>query len=397
MFNGLLDLSVWGYITAALIVTHITIASVTIFLHRHQAHRAVELHPVVSHFFRFWLWMTTSMATKEWVAVHRKHHAKCETENDPHSPQVLGIDKVLWQGAELYRAEADKQETLDAYGHNTPDDWLERNLYSGRTNKLGIAMMLVIDVLLFGGAGLTIWAVQMAWIPFWAAGVINGIGHYRGYRNFEVSDASTNIVPFGIIVGGEELHNNHHAFGSSAKFSVKWWEFDIGWMYIRILTMLGLARVKKLAPKPIMDHSKLAIDKDTVMALVSNRVQVMSNYAREVMKQVYKEEVRKTSDSVLRRQLKRARKFLTRNDALIDDKARLSLQSALSQNKTLDTAYEYKQRLLDIWASTTASQEQLLKDIQEWCRQAEATGIKSLQEFAKSLKSYSLAPQMAPA
>jgi stearoyl-CoA desaturase (delta-9 desaturase) len=397
MFNGLLDLSVWGYIAAALIVTHITIASVTIFLHRHQAHRAVDLHPVVSHFFRFWLWMTTSMATKEWVAVHRKHHAKCETENDPHSPQVLGIDKVLWQGAELYRAEADKQETLDAYGHNTPDDWLERNLYSGRTNKLGIALMLVIDVLLFGAAGLAIWAVQMAWIPFWAAGVINGIGHYWGYRDFEVSDASTNIVPFGIIIGGEELHNNHHAFGSSAKFSVKWWEFDIGWMYIRILSMLGLAKVKKLAPKPLIDHSKRTIDKDTVMALVTNRFQVMSDYAREVVKQVYKEEVRKTSNSALRRQLKRARKFLARNEALIDDKARLSLQSALSQSKALDTVYEYKQRLLNIWASTTASQEQLLKDIQEWCRQAEATGIKSLQEFAKSLKSYSLAPQPVPA
>lgn len=393
MFNGLLDLSVWGYVAAALILTHITIASVTIFLHRHQAHRAVDLHPVVSHFFRFWLWMTTSMATKEWVAVHRKHHAKCETEDDPHSPQVLGIDKVLWQGAELYRAEADKQDTLDAYGHNTPNDWLERNLYSGRTNKLGIALMLIIDVLLFGAAGLAIWAVQMAWIPFWAAGVINGIGHYWGYRDFEVSDASTNIVPFGIIIGGEELHNNHHAFGSSAKFSVKWWEFDIGWMYIRILSMLGLAKVKKLAPKPLIDHSKPAIDKDTVMALVTNRFQVMSDYAREVVKQVYKEEVRKTRDSALRSQLKRVRKFLSRNDALIDDKARLRLHFVLSQNKTLDTVYEYKQRLLSIWASTTASQEQLLKDIQEWCRQAEATGIRSLQEFAQRIKSYSLAPQ----
>lgn len=397
MFNGLLDLSVWGYITAALIITHITIVSVTIFLHRHQAHRAVDLHPVVSHFFRFWLWMTTSMATKEWVAVHRKHHAKCETENDPHSPQVLGIDKVLWQGAELYRAEADKQETLEAYGHNTPDDWLERNLYSGRRNKLGIALMLVIDVLLFGGAGLTIWAVQMAWIPFWAAGVINGIGHYWGYRDFEVSDASTNIVPFGIIIGGEELHNNHHAFGSSAKFSVKWWEFDIGWMYISILSMLGLAKVKKLAPKPVMNLNKPAIDKDTVLALVTNRFQVMSDYAREVMKQVYKEEVRKTSDSAVRRQLKRARKFLTRNEALIDETSKLRLQFVLSQNKKLDTVYEYKQRLMDIWASTTASHEQLLKDIQEWCRQAEATGIKSLQEFSRSLKCYSLAPQMVSA
>ena len=397
MLNGLLDLSIWGYIAAALILTHITIASITIFLHRHQAHRALDLHPVVSHFFRFWLWLTTSMVTKEWVAVHRKHHAKCETENDPHSPQILGIDKVLWQGAELYRAEAEKQDTLAVYGHNTPDDWLERNLYSGRRNKLGIVLMLVIDVLLFGAAGLTIWAVQMAWIPFWAAGVINGIGHYWGYRDFEVSDASTNIVPIGIIVGGEELHNNHHAFGSSAKFSVKWWEFDIGWMYIRMLSMLGLARVKKLAPKPLIDHSKRNIDKDTVMALVTNRFQVMSDYARDVMKQVYKEEVRKTHDSVLRRQLKRARKCLARNETLIDEKSRMRLHFVLSQNKALDTVYEYKQRLQRIWASTTASQEQLLKDIQEWCHQAEATGINSLQEFAKRIKGYSLTPVMSPA
>lgn len=397
MLNGLLELSVWGYVAAALILTHITIASVTIFLHRHQAHRALNLHPAVSHFFRFWLWLTTSMVTKEWVAVHRKHHAKCESENDPHSPQILGIDKVLWQGAELYRAEADKQDTLAGYGHNTPDDWLERNLYSGRSNKLGIVLMLVIDVLLFGAAGLTIWAVQMAWIPFWAAGVINGIGHYWGYRDFEVSDASTNIVPIGIIVGGEELHNNHHAFGSSAKFSVKWWEFDIGWMYIRMLSMLGLAKVKKLAPKPLIDHSKRSIDKDTVMALVTNRFQVMSDYARDVMKQVYKEEVRKTRDSALRRQLKRARKCLARNEALIDEKSRMRLHFVLSQNKALDTVYEYKQRLQKIWASTTASQEQLLKDIQEWCRQAEATGINSLQEFARRIKGYSLSPAMSPA
>ncbi|MDT8405587.1 fatty acid desaturase [Sulfuriflexus sp.] len=396
MLNGLLELSVWGYVAAALILTHITIASVTIFLHRHQAHRALNLHPAVSHFFRFWLWLTTSMVTKEWVAVHRKHHAKCESENDPHSPQILGIDKVLWQGAELYRAEADKQDTLAVYGHNTPDDWLERNLYSGRSNKLGIVLMLVIDVLLFGAAGLTIWAVQMAWIPFWAAGVINGIGHYWGYRDFEVSDASTNIVPIGIIVGGEELHNNHHAFGSSAKFSVKWWEFDIGWMYIRMLSMLGLAKVKKLAPKPLMDHSKRSIDKDTVMALVTNRFQVMSDYARDVMKQVYKEEVRKTRNSALRRQLKRARKCLARNEALIDEKSRMRLHFVLSQNKALDTVYEYKQRLQKIWASTTASQEQLLKDIQEWCRQAEATGINSLQEFARRIKGYSLSPAMSP-
>ncbi len=393
MLNGLLDLPWWGVLVATLIFTHITIVSVTVFLHRSQAHRAIDVHPAVSHFFRFWLWLTTSMVTKEWVAIHRKHHAKCETEQDPHSPVVLGINTVLWKGAELYRQEGDKQATLDAYGHKTPDDWLENNLYSGRTNKLGIALMLVINVLLFGPIGLTVWAVQMAWIPFWAAGIINGAGHYVGYRNFEVSDGSTNLVPWGIIIGGEELHNNHHAFGSSAKFSVKWWEFDIGWMYIQVLNILGLAKVKKLAPKAILDRNKGEIDVDTVMALVTNRFQVMSNYARQVVKNVYKEEVTRTDDGVLRFQLKRARKLLTRDSFLMDPTSKENLAKALSSHQSLDTVYEFRQRLEAIWQKTADSQEQLLAAIQEWCHQAEETGIKALQDFAQSLKNYSLAPQ----
>lgn len=395
MLNGILDLPWWGVVIATLILTHITIASVTIFLHRYQAHRAIEVHPLVSHFFRFWLWLTTSMVTKQWVAIHRKHHAKCETEQDPHSPVVLGINAVLWTGAELYRKEGDKQETLDTYGHNTPDDWLENNLYSGPTNKLGIAIMLVTNVVLFGPIGITVWAIQMAWIPFWAAGVINGVGHYLGYRNFEVSDGSTNVSPWGIIIGGEELHNNHHAFGSSAKFSVKWWEFDIGWMYIQILSFFGLAKVKKRAPKPVLDNSKLTLDKDAVMALVTNRFQVMSNYARQVIKSVYKEEVQRTEDGILRFQLKKVRKLLVRDNFLMDTTAREKLATALSQHKALDTAYEFRQRLEAIWQKTTDSQEQLLAALQEWCSQAEASGIKSLQEFAQSLKNYSLQPQMA--
>jgi len=391
MLNGILDLSWWQYIVAALIMTHITIAGVTLFLHRAQTHRAIELHAIPSHFFRFWLWLTTSMVTKQWVAVHRKHHAKCETENDPHSPKIYGINKVLWQGAELYRIESNKKDTLEAYGHNTPDDWLERNVYSSRYNKAGIAIMLIIDVILFGPIGITIWAVQMAWIPFTAAGLINGVGHYFGYRNFEVSDASTNFMPIGILIGGEEHHNNHHAFGSSAKFSVKWFEFDIGWMYITILSALGLCKVKKLAPKAVIDSSKPTIDTDTVMALVTNRFQVMSNYAGEVMKRVCDDEVRKTEDGVLRSQIKRVRKLMTRDDALIDETSRRNLETTLSQNKTLDTVYEFKQSLQEIWHKTTASQEQLLQAILEWCRQAEATGIKALQDFADSLKGYSMA------
>ncbi|MFL6712717.1 MAG: acyl-CoA desaturase, partial [Sulfurifustis sp.] len=229
LLTGVVSLPWWGYVLVALVFTHITIASVTIYLHRHQAHRALDLHPVVSHFFRFWLWLTTGMITKEWAAVHRKHHAKVETPDDPHSPQQWGIRKVLWDGTSLYRVASKDGEILAKYGHGTPDDWIERHLYS-RRNTWGIASMLVINLVLFGPIGLTIWAVQMAWIPFFAAGVINGIGHYWGYRNYEVQDASRNIVPWGILIGGEELHNNHHAYPSSAQLSNKWWVFDIGWL-----------------------------------------------------------------------------------------------------------------------------------------------------------------------
>ncbi|MEW8396853.1 MAG: fatty acid desaturase, partial [Candidatus Thiodiazotropha sp.] len=227
MFNGLFDLSLSGFILLTLVLTHITIVSVTVYLHRHQAHRALDLHPLLSHFFRFWLWLTTGMVTREWVAIHRKHHAKCETESDPHSPQTRGLGKVLWQGAELYQEEAGNPETLERYGKGTPDDWLERKLYQ-RHNYSGILLLLLLEIILLGPAGITLWAIQMIWIPFWAAGVINGIGHYWGYRNFEIPNASTNIVPWGIFIGGEELHNNHHAFASSAKLSNRWWEFDLG-------------------------------------------------------------------------------------------------------------------------------------------------------------------------
>jgi stearoyl-CoA desaturase (delta-9 desaturase) len=387
---GILDFSLWQYVVAALVLTHITIAAVTLYLHRCQAHRGIELHPIVSHFFRFWLWLTTGMVTKEWVAIHRKHHAKCETEDDPHSPMVKGIKTVFWQGAELYRAEAHVAKTMEDYGHNTPDDWLERNVYSKRS-KYGIVLMLLLDILLFGIPGITIWAVQMIWIPLFAAGVINGIGHYWGYRNFEVADASTNIIPVGILIGGEEMHNNHHAFGSSSKFSVKWWEFDIGWMYIQIMRFFGLAKVKKVAPKPIINESKGSIDTDAVMAIITNRLQVMSTYAKNVMVKVYKDEVRdpRTSNPDL---IKGAKALLIRDEFLMDEKQKRSLKELLDNNSALQTVYVYRERLQDIWQKTTASQEQLLQALQEWCQQAETSGIKYLQEFAKSLKGYTLQP-----
>jgi len=276
--NGLLHATGWQIFFYTLAVTHITIAGVTIYLHRCQAHRALELHAIPSHFFRLWLWMTTGMVTKEWAAIHRKHHAKCETEEDPHSPQTRGIKKVLLEGAELYRAESKNAETMEKYGHGTPDDWVERNVYS-RFGWQGVGLMLIINVMLFGVVGLTVWAVQMLWIPITAAGIINGIGHYWGYRNYDCNDAATNVFPWGIIIGGEELHNNHHTFGTSAKLSSKWYEFDIGWMYIRILEMMGLAKVKKIAPAPKFDRQKLVADFDTLQSVIANRYDVTAKYA----------------------------------------------------------------------------------------------------------------------
>jgi stearoyl-CoA desaturase (Delta-9 desaturase) len=290
MFSGWLDLPWWGYAIAALALTHITIASVTIYLHRCQAHRALELHPAVAHFFRLWLWLTTGMITKEWAAIHRKHHAKCETAEDPHSPQIYGIHRVLWAGVFLYVKESYNKETLERYGHGTPDDWMERHVYS-RHAMAGVLLMLAADLLAFGIVpGALIWLTQIAWIPFWAAGVINGVGHFFGYRTYDVADASTNIVPWGILIGGEELHNNHHAFAASAKLSSKWYEFDIGWMYIRLLELSGLASVKKLAPQPRFAEPKPAADFDTLHAVIANRYDVLSRYAKSVQR-TYAEEV----------------------------------------------------------------------------------------------------------
>ena len=373
---------------ATLWMTHITIASVTIFLHRAQAHRALDLHPVISHFFRFWLWLTTGMITKQWVAIHRKHHAKCETSEDPHSPQILGIRKVLWEGAELYRSEAANSETLKRYGHGTPDDWLEDHLYT-RYDRLGVTLMLFIDLALFGIAGLTVWAIQLLWIPFWAAGIVNGLGHYWGYRNYEPRDASTNLLPIGLIIGGEELHNNHHAFPSSAKLSNHRWEFDIGWLYIRILTILRLAHVKKIAPVPQQLRDKKAIDLDTLRAVVLGRLYVMADFGRNVVAPVLREELRKADDS-RRRVLKRTKVLLLREEARLDDRDRARLRSALDMSQALCTVYEFRMSLQSLWNRTTVSHEKLLASLQDWCAQAEASGIQVLQEFAQSLRGYSM-------
>ena len=389
MSLGLFDLPWWGYVALTLALTHVTIVSVTVFLHRAQAHRALDLHPAVSHFFRFWLWLTTGMVTKEWVAIHRKHHAKCEGPEDPHSPHVFGINEVMWKGAELYRAEAKKAETMEKYGLGTPDDWIERNLY-GRYNVLGVSLLLIAQVVLFGPVGLAMWAIQMIWIPFWAAGVINGLGHWWGYRNYEPKDGSTNISPVGILIGGEEMHNNHHAFPSSAKFSVKPWEFDIGWGYIRLLSAFGLAKVRRVAPKPVVVAGKDRIDLDTVRAVVIGRLHVLARYARDVIRPVIADELAK-ADASCRRLYKQAGRLLTREESRIDEQARRRIGEALNLSQRLRVVYQFRTQLQEVWEKTHTNQEKLLQALQEWCAQAEATGIRALQDFARSLRGYQLA------
>ena len=390
MLSGLIELPIWGYVLVALVTTHITIAGVTIYLHRAMAHRSVDLHPIVAHFFRLWLWLTTGQVTRQWIAVHRKHHAKVETEEDPHSPQVYGIGKLLLTGTELYRIGARDPETVERYGHGAPDDWLERNVYT-RHSAHGYFLVLALNLILFGPIGLTIWAVQMLWIPVTAAGVINGLGHWWGYRNYETADASTNIVPWGIVIGGEELHNNHHAFASSAKLSNKWWEFDIGWLYIRTMEILGLAKVKKTAPEPVIVPGKALVDLDSVKGVIGNRMQVMSQYAKNVLGKVYDEELDR-ADQAERPLLRRVKKLMVREESRLSIDARERLEAALKRNHTLQTVYQYKGKLQAIWQERTASHERLRQSLQEWCREAEESGIRALQEFARTLPMYSVKP-----
>lgn len=389
--GGILQLSWWQIILVTLVLTHITIAAVTIYLHRSQAHRGLDLHPVVSHFFRFWLWMTTGMVTREWVAIHRKHHAKCEREGDPHSPMIYGIDRVLWKGAELYREEATNEETIKRFSHGTPNDWVERNVYSRHTT-LGIFAMLAIDLLLFGAIGLTVWAVQMAWIPFWAAGVVNGLGHYIGYRNFSSPDTSTNLFPIGIIIGGEELHNNHHAYGTSAKFSSKWYEFDIGWGYIRILQILRLAQVKKVAPKLKLARQKSeSVTEQTLQGVITHRYEIMARYA-SMLRQSVQSEIKRLTQSGASAQerdlLRKVESRLGQADLALNPEEKQELDNMLSQNIMLAKLVHMREELYRVWTSSTASSEQLLNDLQQWCQHAQQSGIQSLEQFALRLRRY---------
>jgi stearoyl-CoA desaturase (Delta-9 desaturase) len=387
--NGLVHTTWWEIVLVMLVLTHVTIASVTIFLHRAQAHRALELHAIPSHFFRFWLWMTTGMVTKEWVAIHRKHHAKCETVDDPHSPVTRGIKTVLLTGSELYRGESKNQETLTKYGQGVPDDWIERNVYT-RHSVLGVSLMLIIDVLLFGAIGATVWAVQMLWIPVTAAGIINGLGHWWGYRNSEAPDASTNISPWGIVIGGEELHNNHHTYPTSAKLSVKPYEFDIGWVYIRGLELLGLARVRKTPPQLRLGRIRPVADSKTLEALIANRYEVMAKYAAGLratcQHEVERLKAAGASGSARLAQMRLARRWLHRDEDKIPAEVKVQVAQACAQSAELSKLVAMREELRALWTRTNVSVDQLVADLQAWCHKAEQSGIVALQEFALKLR-----------
>ena len=387
--HGFLRWSWWQIVLFALAVTHVTIIGVTVYLHRCQAHRALDLHPIASHFFRAWLWMTTGMLTGQWAAIHRKHHAKCETEEDPHSPQTRGIWKVLLEGAELYRTEAKNEETMRKFSHGTPNDWMERNVYT-KYPILGVSLMMVLNVALFGVVGLTVWAVQMVWIPFWAAGVVNGLAHFWGYRNFNSSDASTNIFPWGIIIGGEELHNNHHTYATSAKLSNKWYEFDIGWMYIRIMSAFRLAKVKKIAPTPRLTTGKLVLDQDTLQAVLANRYEVMARYGK-ALKRAYRQELAHLKEVGAREKyqlMRGARSWFHKEEAGLDEPQKRLLPQIFANSQKLKTYIDMRNELAAMWERSNASRDQLLVQLQDWCHRAEASGIKALQEFAMRLRRY---------
>jgi stearoyl-CoA desaturase (delta-9 desaturase) len=392
--GGLLQFG-WGALAVYLLIaTQITIFSVTLYLHRSQAHRGVDFHPVLAHFFRFWSWLTTSMITREWVAIHRKHHAKCETVDDPHSPQYKGINTVFWRGVELYREARAQRDDMEQYGKGAPSDWIERQLYTPYAT-LGPTLLLLISFALFGFAGVAVWAIQMAWIPFWAAGVVNGLGHWWGYRNFETTDTSTNLTPWGVWIGGEELHNNHHAFPSSARFALRRWEFDIGWVAIRGLQHLGLAKVLRVAPALDVRPNINVPDADTMKALLAHRFQAMTDYQRNVIKPALREEA-SAAGARLRALLPRPlRKGLVDDGRWLKPDAREQLRKWVSQRPRIRTLVEHRARLAALLEARSHNAGESLHNLQAWCHEAEASGIRALQEFSARLKGYALQPVRA--
>ncbi|MGO1069858.1 DesA family fatty acid desaturase [Lysobacter sp. CA199] len=388
--GGLAQASFWELVVYFLVVTQLTIMSVTLYLHRSMAHRSVDFHPALAHCFRFWTWLTTSMITKEWAAIHRKHHAKCETEEDPHSPQFKGIDTVMWRGVELYREARAERDDIEKYGKGCPDDWIERKLYTPHAT-MGPTVLLVLSFVLFGAAGVAVWALQMVWIPFWAAGVVNGLGHWWGYRNFETTDTATNLTPWGFWIGGEELHNNHHAFPSSAKFALRKWEFDIGWTVIRGLSVLRLAKVLRVAPSLDVRPNIAMPDSETLKALLAIRFQAMTDYYRNVTLPALREEAGHAGDR-MRSLPRRLRKGLADGGRWLDDGARTRLQNWVDERPRMATLADFRQRLAQVLDDRSHDAQATLQRLHAWCVEAEASGIHALQAFSARLKGYALAP-----
>lgn len=392
--GGLLQMGWGAMLIYLLVVTQITIFAVTLYLHRSQAHRGVDFHPVIAHFFRFWTWLTTSMITKEWVAIHRKHHAKCETEEDPHSPMIKGIGNVFWRGVELYREARGDRASIEQYGKGAPDDWVERRIYTPHP-LAGPTLLLFVSFALFGVMGVAVWAIQMAWIPFWAAGVVNGLGHWWGYRNFETSDTATNLTPWGVWIGGEELHNNHHAFPSSAKFALRRWEFDIGWAAIRTLQAVGLAKVLRVAPSLDIRPNIPMPDTDTLKALLTHRFQAMTDYQRCVLKPALREEARAAGARLRALLPRKLQKGLADDGRWLQPDAREQLQQWVAQRPRIHTLIEYRARLSAVLETRSQSASETLQQLQAWCREAEASGIEALQAFSLRMKGYALQPARA--
>lgn len=387
--HGLVPLPWWGYVLVGAVTIHLTVVGVTLYYHRDQAHRALDLHPVLRLFFRFWVWATTAMVCHQWVAVHRKHHAFVEREGDPHSPQLLGISTMLRNGAYVYQCATRDRAAVDAYRHGTPDDAFER--FCTRFPHAGVVLLLIAEMTLFGAPGVAVWAFQMLNMPVLASALINGLGHYAGYRNFDCRDASTNVVPIGVLAGGEELHNNHHAFPSSARFSVRRFEFDVGWLYIRVLAALRLARVRRVYPRPRLASHPARIDFDAVRAVVTNRLHVLRAYRRDVLLPVLYQELERHGRS---RYFKRLRRLLLRDDRLMDPRLLEHRDRLIGRMPRLSAAWEYRERLRAIWEERASSNERVLARLRGWCQEAEASGIARLAEFADQLARYRL-PQRA--
>lgn len=387
--SGLLQFGWWEMLAYLLVVTQLTIFTVTLYLHRSQAHRGVDFHPAIAHFFRFWSWLTTSMITREWAAIHRKHHAKCETEEDPHSPMHKGIGNVLWKGADMYREARLERADIEQYGKGCPDDWIERNLYT-RFSNAGVVLLLAVSFVLFGAKGVAVWAIQMAWIPFWAAGVINGLGHWWGYRNFETTDTATNLTPWAVWIGGEELHNNHHAFPSSAKFALRRFEFDIGWAAIKLLEKVRLAKVLRVAPTLNLRPNIAMPDTETMKALLAHRFQAMTDYQRNVLKPALKEEAAAAGAKLRALLPRKLRKGMVDDGRWLKPEAREQLDRWIAERPRIQALIEHRKRLADVLESRGHDAAERLRRLQAWCAEAEASGVRALQEYAARLRGYAL-------